>query len=63
MPQMHVLTDGEVLVPMGRTDYQTEDFLQRLLASYPNLMPGELVDEQNPTRPLGCLTGIGISHA
>ena len=58
---MHVLTDGEVLVPMGRTDYQTEDFLQRLLASYPNLMPGELVDEQNPRRWLLVTREAGIS--
>ena len=38
------------LVPMTETDYTTEDILQTLIARYPDLIPGEQINPENPSR-------------
>src|SRR6266516_2586841 len=38
------------LTPMIETSYVTEDDLQALLADYPDLMPGDQIDLENPRR-------------
>lgn len=35
---------------MQQSDYDTEDMLQNLLAQYPNLMAGNLIDDVNPRK-------------
>jgi hypothetical protein len=63
VPQMHVLNSGAGLVPMTPTPYENEDLLQKLLADHPNLMPGELVDQNNPRRWLLVTREAGIAFA
>jgi hypothetical protein len=46
---MHIVTEDS-LVPMVETPYQTEDILQKFIADFPDLMPGELIDEGEPRR-------------
>jgi hypothetical protein len=38
----------EGLIPMTETAYVTEDVLQDLLARYPDLLPGDQIDPENP---------------
>jgi hypothetical protein len=38
------------LTPMIETSYVTEDDLQALLADYPDLLPGDQIDPENPRR-------------
>jgi hypothetical protein len=40
----------EGLIPMTETAYVTEDVLQDLLAHYPDLLPGDQIDPENPLR-------------
>ena len=40
----------EGLIPMTETAYVTEDVLQDLLARYPDLLPGDQIDPENPRR-------------
>jgi hypothetical protein len=47
---MHVLIGSSFLVPMQLTAFESEDFLQGLLAGHPGLMPGALVDRLRPRR-------------
>ena len=44
-----VQTDSS-LVELGEQGYVTEDILQRFLADYPHLMPGDQVDPSSPRR-------------
>lgn len=45
------LVEGETkLTPMEETVYKCEDDLQVLLASYPDLIPGDQIDPENPRR-------------
>lgn len=43
-----VLQKDGSLVEMNQQDYDSEDVLQNLLAKYPNLLAGNLIDEVNP---------------
>lgn len=61
MPQMHVIGSEGQLVPMSRSAFENEDLLQQLLAKYPDLMPGELVDEVDPRRWLLITREAGIA--
>lgn len=63
MPSMHVLTKEGRWVPMVDTPYENEDYLQGLLAQHPELMPGELVDADNPRRWLLLTREAGIALA
>ena len=38
------------LVPMLETDYTSEDILQALIARYPDLIPGDQINPENPPR-------------
>jgi hypothetical protein len=38
------------LVPMDESEYPTEDMLQQLLASYPDLLPGDQISPEVPRR-------------
>lgn len=49
MPQMHMV-DQDGLTPMTRAAFPTENQLQDLLARFPDIMPGELVDPDSPRR-------------
>lgn len=51
--------DGE-LVPMEKSDYLSEDHLQRLLASYPDLIPGDGIDATSPRRWLLIAREVGV---
>ena len=51
--------DGS-LVEMKQTDYDSEDVLQKLLADYPNLLAGNLIDEANPRKWLLISREYGI---
>lgn len=47
---IYLLQADERLVEMTEQPYDSEDFLQHLLASYPNLLAGEQMDGSSPRR-------------
>jgi len=63
MPRMHVLTGDGQWIPMADTPYDSEDYLQKLLATHPELMPGELFDASDPRRWLLLTREAGIHLA
>jgi hypothetical protein len=44
------LREGESLIGLSEQAYEAESVLQELLASYPDLLPGEAMDSQDPRR-------------
>jgi len=54
------LVQGDRLVAMERSKYQLEDNLQELLARYPDLMPGEQLDPEQPRKWLLVSREYGI---
>jgi hypothetical protein len=59
--KIFLLGDGdENLVPMTATPYATEDVLQALLARYPDLLPGDQIDPENPRRWLLVSREMGV---
>ena len=48
------------LVPMDETSYPTEDMLQRLLATYPDLLPGDQITPDAPRRWLLVAREMGV---
>ena len=44
------LREGDELVGLTEEAYETEEVLQRLLARYPDLLPGEAMNPQDPRR-------------
>ena len=42
--------DQEQLIPMTETKYPSEDVLQVLLERYPDLIPGDQIDPDDPPR-------------
>lgn len=59
---MHVLSAGG-FVAMSREAFGSEDLLQEMLATNPDLMPGELVDPNSPRRWLLVTREAGIALA
>ena len=51
--------DGK-LVEMRQTEYNSENVLQELLARYPNLLAGNLIDDSNPRKWLLIQREYGI---
>ena len=51
--------DGS-LVEMHQSDYDSEEILQELLAQYPNLLAGNLIDDNNPRKWLLISREYGI---
>lgn len=47
---MYVIRDDETLVAMIEQAYDSEDFLQALLAKYPNLLAGDQMNSSAPRR-------------
>jgi hypothetical protein len=60
---MHVLTKDGRWVPMVDSLYESEDYLQGLLAEHPELMAGELVNAAHPRRWLLLTREAGIALA
>jgi hypothetical protein len=52
--------DEDKLVPMDETYFDTEDKLQELLASYPDLLPGNQIAPENPRRWLLVSREMGV---
>ena len=50
----------EQLIPMQETEYEKEDVLQVLLAKYPDLLPGDQIDPDDPPRWLLVGREIGV---
>src|SRR5512136_1776907 len=48
------------LTPMTETAYVAEDVLQDLLARYPDLLPGDQIDPENPRRWLLVSREMGV---
>jgi hypothetical protein len=48
------------LTPMIETAYEREDDLQALLADYPDLLPGDQIDPENPRRWLLVARELGV---
>ena len=48
---------------MNASDYQTEDAMQNDLASYPDLLPGDQINEANPRRWLLVKREMGVPDA
>lgn len=55
-----VLRKDGALVEMNQREYDSEDMLQNLLAEYPNLMAGNLINELNPRKWLLVSREIGV---
>lgn len=51
--------DREGLVPLEETGFVTESVLQTLLSDYPDLLPGDQIDPENPHR--GLLVALEMS--
>lgn len=47
---IYLIQDDQQLVEMTEKTYETEDFLQGLLARYPNLLAGDQMDTSQPRR-------------
>jgi len=45
---MFLIQNDGSLIEMGEQAYTSEDHLQELLATYPNLLAGNQIDEANP---------------
>jgi len=61
------LREGTELVALTGQAYETEDVLQRLLARYPDLLPGEAMNPQEPRRFLlikreATVAGMQLDH-
>ncbi len=55
------LVDGDrKLTPMKETSYEKEQDLQALLAAYPDLIPGDQIDFENPRRWLLVARELGV---
>ncbi|MGH2593977.1 MAG: hypothetical protein ACRDGG_10735, partial [Anaerolineae bacterium] len=48
------------LIPMDETAYVTESVLQELLARYPDLLPGDQIDPEDPRRWLLVKREMGV---
>jgi hypothetical protein len=48
------------LTPMTETSYEREDDLQALLADYPDLLPGDQIDLENPRRWILVARELGV---
>jgi hypothetical protein len=49
--RMYLLNEGQDnLIPLEETGYLTENDLQKFLANYPDLLPGDQIDPENPRR-------------
>lgn len=60
MPQMHIV-NAAGLTPMTRAPFPNEDQLQDLLARFPDIMPGDLIDPDNPRRWLLVTREAGLA--
>lgn len=49
-PRIYLRSPDGSLRPMSQSPYESEDLLQRLLAEHPELLAGDLEDEEVPTR-------------
>ncbi|HEY65961.1 MAG TPA: hypothetical protein G4O02_15470, partial [Caldilineae bacterium] len=52
--------DGEALTELEETGYVREAVLQGLLARYPDLLPGDQIDPENPRRWLLVGRELGV---
>lgn len=57
---IYLVRDGEQLIRMANTSYETEDHLQGLIARYPSLLAGDDVDSGLPARWLLIGREVGI---
>jgi hypothetical protein len=60
---IYLLQDDQTLVAMHEAPYDSEDLPQALLARYPELLAGELVDPRSPRRWLLVKREAGIPGA
>jgi len=60
---IYLIQDGGKLVKMMEARFPSEDVFQELLASYPDLLPGEQVDPENPRKWLLIAREMGIPAA
>lgn len=61
------IRDGDELTPLSEQPYEAEEVLQQLLARYPDLLPGEAIDPQDPRRFLlvkreAAIAGMQLDH-
>jgi hypothetical protein len=47
---IYLIQANGTLVEMKEQAYETEDFFQNILAEHPNLLAGDLIDNQQPRR-------------
>ena len=57
---IYLLGHGDELVELRESAYDSEDLLQRLLASYPSLLAGDQMDLQSPRRWLLIDREVGV---
>lgn len=58
--KIFLVGEEDSLIPMLETGYITEDTLQDLLAHYPDLLPGDQIDPENPRRWLLVSREMGV---
>lgn len=60
-PKIFIVGEHEdTLIALEETSYVTEDMLQELLARYPDLLPGDQIDPENPRRWLLIAREMGV---
>jgi len=52
--------ERQLLIPMSETEYVREEILQEYLAQFPDLLPGEQIDPEDPPRWLFVGREIGV---
>ncbi len=52
--------EKEKLIALEETSYLTENILQELLEKYPDLLPGDQIDPENPRRWLLVAREMGV---
>jgi hypothetical protein len=57
---IYVLRDGGDLTPLGERPYDSEDYLQSLIATHPSLLAGEQMDPVAPRRWLLLSRELGV---
>lgn len=57
---MFLIQNDDSLIEMEEQTYPSEDYLQKLLATYPNLLAGNQIDETNPRRWLLISREVGL---
>ena len=58
-----IINEDNTLLKMDETSYDSEEILQKLLDSYPDLLAGDQMNRENPRRWIPIAREFGIPSA